>query len=120
MRLLPYEVPDGPLRCGSSNSTLQVSTTLRIINRVGVTLARSTAEGVVEEGNEEMLGLTQRLTLHRTEVLYALHQSREVLLEGKRRQRNQPSLQCACVNHALSGSCSNRRLAIAYSVCFPE
>ena len=44
----------------------------------------STAEGAVEEGGEEVLGLTQRLPLHRTQALHSLHQGRELLLEGRR------------------------------------
>ncbi len=44
---------------------------------------RSTAEGVVEKGGEEMLRLTQCLSLHSTQTLYSLNQGREVLLEGK-------------------------------------
>ena len=47
--------------------------------------ARSTAEGAVEEGGEEVLGLAQRLPLHRTQTLHSFHQSRKLLLEGKRR-----------------------------------
>ena len=35
--------------------------------------AQSTAEGAVEEGGEEVLGLTQRLALHRTQVLHSLN-----------------------------------------------
>ena len=44
-----------------------------------------TAEGAVEEGGEEVLGLAQRLPLHRTQTLDSLHQGRESLLEGERR-----------------------------------
>jgi hypothetical protein len=32
----------------------------------------------VEEGGEEALGLTQRLTLHRTQTLYSVNQGREL------------------------------------------
>jgi hypothetical protein len=45
--------------------------------------ARSTVEGVVEEGGEEVLGLTQRLPLRCTQALHLLHRGREFLLEGK-------------------------------------
>jgi hypothetical protein len=38
----------------------------------------------VEEGREEVIGLTQRLPLHRTQALRSLHQVGELLLEGKR------------------------------------
>jgi hypothetical protein len=38
----------------------------------------------VEEGGEEVLGLAQRLTLHRTQTLNSLHQGREFLLGGER------------------------------------
>jgi len=34
---------------------------------------RSTAEGAVKEGGEEVLGLTQRLPLRRTEAIHPLH-----------------------------------------------
>jgi hypothetical protein len=37
----------------------------------------------VEEGGEEVLGLAQRLALHRTQTLYSLHQGREFLLDGE-------------------------------------
>ena len=45
---------------------------------------RSTAESVMEERGEEVLGLTQRLPLHRTQALHSLNQGRELLLEGER------------------------------------
>jgi hypothetical protein len=38
-------------------------------------------EGAVEEGGEEVLSLTQRLSLHGTQTLYSLSPRREVLLE---------------------------------------
>jgi hypothetical protein len=46
-----------------------------------------TAEGTVEEGGEEVLGLAQRLPLHRTQAPHPLNQGGEFLLEGERRQR---------------------------------
>ena len=49
---------------------------------------RSTAEGAVEEGGEEVLSLTRRLTLHRTQALYSLDKGPKLLLERKRRERN--------------------------------
>jgi hypothetical protein len=33
----------------------------------------------MEERGEEVLGLTQRLALHRTQTLHSLHQGRELL-----------------------------------------
>ena len=39
---------------------------------------------VVEKRLEQVLGLTQHLALYVTEALHALHQGRELLLEGKR------------------------------------
>jgi hypothetical protein len=33
----------------------------------------------MEEGGEEVLGLTQRLALHGTQTLYSLNQGRELL-----------------------------------------
>ena len=42
--------------------------------------AWSTAEGAMEERGEEVLGLTQRLPLHRTQALHSLNQGRELLL----------------------------------------
>lgn len=39
-----------------------------------------TAEGTVEEGGEEVLGLAQLLPLHGTQTLDSLHQGREFLL----------------------------------------
>jgi hypothetical protein len=38
---------------------------------------RSNGKGAVEEGGEEALCLTQRLTLHRTQTLYSVNQGRE-------------------------------------------
>jgi hypothetical protein len=35
----------------------------------------------MEERGEEVLGLTQRLPLHRPQVLHSLHQSRKLLLK---------------------------------------
>jgi hypothetical protein len=43
------------------------------------------AEGALEEGGEEALGLTQRLTLHRTHALYSIRKGRELLLEAEGR-----------------------------------
>jgi hypothetical protein len=43
---------------------------------------RSTVEGVAEKGREEVFCLTQRLPLHRTQVLHSLNQGRELLLKG--------------------------------------
>jgi hypothetical protein len=40
----------------------------------------SAAEGAVEEGRKEMLGLTQRLPLHATETFYSLRQVQKSLL----------------------------------------
>ena len=37
----------------------------------------------MEEGGEEVLGLAQRLPLHRSQALNSLHQSCEFLLEGE-------------------------------------
>ncbi len=48
-------------------------------------MLKFTAEGAVEEGGEKVLGLAQRLPLHRTQALHSLHQGREFLLEGERR-----------------------------------
>lgn len=50
--------------------------------------ARSTAEGAVEEGGEEVLGLTQRLPLHHTQALHPFHQGCELLLEEEWWHRN--------------------------------
>jgi hypothetical protein len=41
----------------------------------------STAEGAVEERSEEMLGLTQGLSLHHTQTIHLLHKGRELLLK---------------------------------------
>jgi hypothetical protein len=45
--------------------------------------ARSSAEGAVEEGGEEMLGLAQRVPLHRTQALNSLRQIQELLLTAQ-------------------------------------
>jgi hypothetical protein len=41
---------------------------------------RSTAKGAVEEGSEEVLGLTQGLALHRAQTLHSLYQFQKSLL----------------------------------------
>jgi hypothetical protein len=46
----------------------------------GHTEGQSNVEGAVEERGEQVLGLTQRLALDRTQALHSLHQSRELLL----------------------------------------
>jgi hypothetical protein len=49
-------------------------------NLDGLPLGRSTAEGAGKERGEEVLGLTQRLALHRAQPLNSLYQCRELLL----------------------------------------
>jgi hypothetical protein len=44
----------------------------------------------VEEGGEEVLGLTQRFPLHGTKSLNSLNQGREFLLEGEWRHSGYP------------------------------
>ena len=53
-------------------------------------VARSTAESAVEERGKEVLGLAQRLPLHRTQALHSLNQGREFLLEPERGQWRAP------------------------------
>jgi len=50
-------------------------------------MLKFTAEGAVEEGGEKVLGLAQRLPLHRTQTLDSLNQGRKFLLEGERGKR---------------------------------
>ena len=49
---------------------------------------RSTTEGTVEERGEEVLGLTQRLALHRTEALVPRHEFGKVFLLGGGHRRH--------------------------------
>jgi hypothetical protein len=46
-------------------------------------LLRARGERAVQESVKEVLGLTQRLALHRTEMFHSLHQGAELLLEGE-------------------------------------
>jgi hypothetical protein len=64
-------------------------------------LARSTAEGAVEERGKEVFSLPQRLPLHRTEGLDPLHHLLKFPLAPPRRQWNYPSLQCVRVSHRV-------------------
>lgn len=50
--------------------------------------AKLPAEGAMEKRGEEVLGLTQRLLLHRSETIHTLDKGRELLLQGERRQGN--------------------------------
>jgi hypothetical protein len=47
-----------------------------------------TAEGAVEEEGEEVLHLTQRLTLDCAQTFHAINQGGELLLQGKWGNRN--------------------------------
>ena len=49
---------------------------------------RSTAEGALQEGGEEVLGLTQRLALHGTQALHTPHKGSELLLEAQWRHND--------------------------------
>ena len=53
----------------------------------------SIAEGAVEEGVKEVLGLTQRLALHSTESLQPLNRRHKLLLACERGHRDRHYLQ---------------------------
>ena len=63
----------------------------------------------MEEGAEEVLGLAQRLALHRTQALHSLHQGREFLLEGERRQLER---KCLNLSRGNVGYCRLGRPAV--------
>src|SRR5580704_3310839 len=72
---------------------------------------RSTAERTMKERGEEVLGLTERFPLHRTQALHSLNPGRELLLAGDRWYRDWHQLELfagqvgdRCTRHVVGQS----------------